>query len=64
MFFRVRAIYNGDLRIVAESGGRQLAAFKREHLAPGELEHVTLPKVLLEKADGPITISVREEARA
>ena len=64
VFFRVRAIYNGDLRIVAESGGRQLAAFKREHLAPGEMEHVTLPKVLLEKADGPITISVREEASA
>ena len=63
VFFRVRAVYDGDLRIVAESGGRQLAAFKREHLAPGEMEHVTLPRVLLDKAEGPITLRV-EEAKA
>lgn len=60
VFFRVRAVYNGDLRIVAESGGKQLAAFKREHLAPGEMEHVTLPKVLLQRAEGPVTIRVEE----
>lgn len=60
VFFRVRAVYHGDLRIVAESGGKQLAAFRREHLAPGEMEHVTLPRVLLEKAAGPVTIRVEE----
>ena len=63
VFFRVRAVYDGDLRIVAESGGKQLAAFKREHLAPGEMEHVTLPRVLLDRAEGPITLRV-EEAKA
>ena len=46
--------------IVAESGGAPLAAFRREHLAPGEMEHITLPRALLDKADGAITIAVEE----
>ena len=41
-------------------GGRQLARFKRQRMAPGEMEHITLPKVLLEKADGPLTVAVEE----
>lgn len=60
IFFRVRAVYSGDLRIVAESGGVPLAAFRREHLAPGEMEHITLPKALLDKAAGSITIRIEE----
>ena len=60
IFFRVRAVYSGDLRIVAESGGAPLAAFRREHLAPGEMEHITLPKALLDKAAGSITIRIEE----
>ena len=42
------------------AGGEQLAAYKREHLAPGEMERISVPKVLLEKADGEITVSVEE----
>lgn len=60
VFFRVRRVYEGDLKILAESGGQRLAAYKREHLAPGEMEHIALPKVLLQKAAGPITISIQE----
>lgn len=59
VFFRVRGIYK-NVQIVAESEGVQLAAYKREHMAPGEMEHIALPKVLLQKATGPITIFIRE----
>jgi hypothetical protein len=30
-------------------------------MAPGEMEKISLPKVLLEKASGTLTISVEEE---
>ena len=63
VFFRVRRVYEGDLKIVAESGGEPLAAYKREHLAPGEMEHIALPKVLLQRAKGPVTISIQEAAK-
>ena len=55
--FRVRQNY-GPSQITVTCGGRQLARFKR--MAPGEMEHIALPKVLLEKADGPLTVAVEE----
>ena len=57
--FRVRQNY-GPSQITVACGGRQLARFKRQRMAPGEMEHITLPKVLLEKADGPLTVAVEE----
>ena len=41
-------------------GPNKIAAFKRERLAPGEMEHITLPKALLQKADGPLIVAVEE----
>ena len=55
--FRVRQNY-GPSQITVTCGGRQLARFKRQRMAPGEMEHIALPKVLLEKADGPLTVAV------
>ena len=60
VFFRVRRVFDGDLRVTARCGGEVLASFRREHLAPGEMERVTLPRVLLDKARGTVTISVEE----
>lgn len=60
LFFRVRNVYNGDLRIVVKDGDKTVASYKREHLAPGEMEHITLPKVILDKVQGDITVSVEE----
>lgn len=61
VFFRVNRIC-GDSRILARDGtGRLLASYRREHLAPGEMEHIVLPRALLEKAaDDTITISIEE----
>ena len=57
--FRVRQNY-GPSQITVACGGRQLARFKRQRMAPGEMERIALPKVLLEKADGPLTVAVEE----
>ena len=57
--FRVRQNY-GPSQITVTCGGRQLARFKRQRMAPGEMEHITLPGVLLAKANGPLTVAVEE----
>ncbi|MEG0616847.1 MAG: NAD(P)/FAD-dependent oxidoreductase [Oscillospiraceae bacterium] len=59
IFFRVNRICN-DSVITVMSKGTKIAAFKREHLAPGEMEHIMLPRVLLAKAQGDIAISIEE----
>jgi CxxC motif-containing protein len=57
VFFRVTAIYK-ESRIDVQCGGEVIASFKREHLAPGEMEKIVLLKDVLEKAGGR-EISVR-----
>ena len=57
--FRVRQNY-GPSQITVTCGDKQLAKFKRQRMAPGEMEHIALPKVLLEKAEGPLTVAVEE----
>ena len=59
VFFRVNRVC-GDSEIVVTSGDTQIARFKREHLAPGEMEHISLPRALLSKAEGELTVSIRE----
>jgi hypothetical protein len=58
VFFRVRAVYEQSKIVVTDAEGQQIAAFPREHLAPGEMESIKLPAVLLQKAKGGLTISV------
>ena len=59
LFFRVNRVCK-DSEIVVTSNGEQIAKFKREHLAPGEMEQITLPRVLLDKAADSLTVSIRE----
>ncbi len=59
IFFRVRKkIRKGE--IVVESQGVKIAGFKREFLAPAEMEKITVPKILLDRAQGDITVSAVE----
>ena len=60
VFFRVRQVYgNASIRVM--DGDKQLAAFKREHMAPGEMERITLPRKLLEMAAGDtLTVEIVE----
>ena len=59
VFFRVRQVFKTSV-IEVRSGDKLLASFPRDHMAPGEMEHILLPKKLLEEADGPITVSAKE----
>ena len=49
IFFRVNNVYH-DMLIKVMSGDTMIASFKREHMAPGEMEKITLPKVILDRA--------------
>ena len=59
IFFRATRVF-GESSVVLTCGGEKLASFARERMAPGEMERVLLPKVILEKASGDITVTVRE----
>lgn len=61
VFFRVGMVYH-NMRVKVRAGNVDIAAFRREHMAPGEMERILLPKVLLEKAQGhDLSISVEED---
>ena len=60
VFFRVRAVCGASRIAVSDSTGARLAVFRRERMAPGEMEHIRLPRVLLERAQGSLTISAEE----
>ncbi len=59
IFFRVNRVYAAST-IQVTSGGTRIASFRREHLAPGEMEQINIPKILLEKADGTLTVQIEE----
>lgn len=61
LFFRVNNVYQ-NVNIVISSGGETLASFKREHLAPGEMEKIVFPKQLFGKVkENLVTVSVVKE---
>lgn len=57
VFMRVNNIYH-DKALVVREGDREIASFKRQHLAPSEMEKILLPKKLLEGVKGDLTISL------
>lgn len=64
IFFRVNAVYH-NAAITVTSGGAQVARYKREHMAPGEMEKITLPKALFDKiTDETAIISIQKEAQS
>ena len=44
------------------SDGQPIAQFKREHMAPGEMEKITIPRVLLDRCGGKMEITVEDGA--
>ena len=59
IFMRVRKKMEAA-DIVVESDGEKIASFPRKFLAPAEMQKITLPKVLLERARGSITVYAAE----
>ncbi|GHV76447.1 sarcosine oxidase subunit alpha [Spirochaetia bacterium] len=60
VFFRSTEIFK-DVTISVNSGGSLIAHFSREHMAPGEMEKIILPKAFLEKIGGELEVSVTKE---
>lgn len=61
VFFRVNRIC-GKSEITVSDGEREICAFPRDHLAPGEMEHILLPRKLLGNTPpAQLTISIREK---
>lgn len=59
IFMRVNNTYSNK-KIVVREGETVIASFKKAHLAPGEMEKVALPKVLLEKIKKHVTVELQE----
>lgn len=59
VFFRVRRVF-GPSVIEVCCGEKLLASWKRDHMAPGEMEHILLTAKALQEADGPVTVQVKE----
>ena len=59
IFFRTNKV-RGNSVIRVTSGGAKVAEFKREHMAPGEMEKITLQKVLLDRCGDSIEIVVED----
>ncbi len=60
IFFRVRQIFKNSA-IVVTDGDNQIAKFRREHLAPGEMEKIKIPNALMKRiVSNKLTVSVEE----
>lgn len=60
-YFRVRKVFKKS-NIVVKGGEKIIANFKRQHMAPGEMEKILIPKVLTDKiTSNEITISAEED---
>jgi NADPH-dependent 2,4-dienoyl-CoA reductase/sulfur reductase-like enzyme len=63
VFFRSTEIFK-DMKVVVTSGGAVIAHFSREHIAPGEMEKIVLPKSFFAKMGDEIEVSIRKEVPA
>ena len=63
VFFRVNGIYRNKT-ITVRSKDRLLCAFPREHLAPGEMEHIVISKKLLADAHEKLEIALENGREA
>ena len=48
VMFRARNVFT-DVAIKVRSNCEELAAFKREHMSPGEMENIVIPIAFLDK---------------
>ncbi len=58
VYFRAKHVFS-NCRVCVLSEGETLASFKREHMTPGEMETVTLPPAVLQKAKGDLLVEVQ-----
>lgn len=61
IFFRTNKV-RGKSIIRVTSDGNKIAEYKREHMAPGEMEKIAVPAVLLGKVNDTLKVEVAEAA--
>ena len=61
VFFRVRRVF-GKSVIEISDGEKVLLTMKRDHMAPGEMEHILLPRKILDQAEGKQIVITAKEA--
>ena len=60
VFFRVRKVFKNSVIEIGD-GEQTLLSFKREYMAPGEMEHILIPRKILDQVSGTqIVISAKE----
>jgi NADPH-dependent 2,4-dienoyl-CoA reductase/sulfur reductase-like enzyme len=59
LFFRTNKV-RGNSVIRVTSDGKEIAKFKREHMAPGEMEKISIPKILLDRCGDEIEVTVED----
>ena len=64
VFFRVNRVLGASRIVVQDAAGVQIAQYRRERMAPGEMEHIVLPAALLQKAQGALTLHAQGVAQA
>jgi NADPH-dependent 2,4-dienoyl-CoA reductase/sulfur reductase-like enzyme len=60
VFFRVKRVFQQSVIEVTNGDGTVLSSFRREHMAPGEMEHIVIPRKLLEQTGNKLTVSAKE----
>jgi hypothetical protein len=60
IFFRVRRNFR-SAAIRVRAGDQEIAAFRRPYMAPGEMEHIRLPRKTIAAVEQEICVSVEEE---
>lgn len=59
ILFRTNKVRGASV-IRVTSGDNEIASFKRDHMAPGEMEKIVLPKALLAKVEGTLKVEIVE----
>lgn len=60
IFFRTNKV-RGKSLIKVTSGDTLIAQYKREHMAPGEMEKISIPKILFAKVGEELTVEVCDD---
>ncbi|MDD7764380.1 MAG: FAD-dependent oxidoreductase [Peptoniphilaceae bacterium] len=58
VFFRVKSVEKNIIISVTDENGNKIKDFKKSHVAPAEMEKITLTKKQVESANGKIIISM------
>jgi len=60
IYFRVKSVHKEPCFISIKSGTAEIARLKRDHMAPGEMERISLTRDQLQNTTGKVSVSIEE----